>query len=169
VSPHFKTAVIKHSAISSYCKHVRIEKHVSRNLLFRFQRLLCCRFGHTQFRYNSARCGSNGIAEHFPYSPGYQGKQFDEAKQYFSQAVTEAPQSGPAHYNYALALNALGQAEEARKHFIEAANLAPGDKVIWNSPPLSPYGNPESQIKKTIPQQVPGRRGGPGGGGGGYP
>lgn len=99
----------------------------------------------------------------------YQGKQFDEAKQYFSQAVTEAPQSGPAHYNYALALNALGQAEEARKHFIEAANLAPGDKVIWNSPPLSPYGNPESQIKKTIPQQVPGRRGGPGGGGGGYP
>jgi tetratricopeptide (TPR) repeat protein len=99
----------------------------------------------------------------------YQGKQFDEAKQYFSQAMTEAPQSGPAHYNYALALNALGQTEEARKHFIEAANLAPGDKVIWNSPPLSPYGNPESQIKKTIPQQVPGRRSGPGGGGGGYP
>jgi tetratricopeptide (TPR) repeat protein len=99
----------------------------------------------------------------------YQGKQFDEAKRYFSQAMTEAPQSGPAHYNYALALNALGQTEEARKHFIEAANLAPGDKVIWNSPPLSPYGNPESQIKKTIPQQVPGRGGGPGGGGGGYP
>ena len=99
----------------------------------------------------------------------YQGKQFEEAKQYFSQAMTEAPQSGPAHYNYALALNALGQTEEARKHFIEAANLAPGDKVIWDSPPLSPYGNPESQIKKAIPQQIPGRRGGPGGGGGGYP
>jgi tetratricopeptide (TPR) repeat protein len=99
----------------------------------------------------------------------YQGKQFDEAKQYFLQAMTEAPQSGPAHYNYALALNALGHTEEARKHFIEAANLAPGDKVIWDSPPLSPYGNPESQIKKTIPQQIPGRSSGPGGGGGRYP
>jgi tetratricopeptide (TPR) repeat protein len=101
----------------------------------------------------------------------YQRQQFEEAKNYFLQAVTAAPQSGPAHYNYALVLNALGQTEEARKQFIEAANLAPGDKVIWNSPPLSPYGNPESQIKKAIPQQVPGRRGGPGGGGGGggYP
>jgi len=103
----------------------------------------------------------------------YQGKQFDEAKQYFSDAMTAAPQSGPAHYNYALVLNALGQTEDARKHFIEAANLAPGDKVIWNSPPLAPYSNPESQIKKSIPQQVPGRRG-PGAGGGvgggsGYP
>jgi tetratricopeptide (TPR) repeat protein len=101
----------------------------------------------------------------------YQTKQFDEAKQYFLQAVTAAPQSGPAHYNYALVLNALGQTEEARKHFIEAANLAPGDKVIWNSPPLSPYNNPESELKvKTPIPQNPNRRGGPGGvGGGGYP
>jgi len=99
----------------------------------------------------------------------YERKLFDEAKNYFSQAVTEAPQSGPAHYNYALALNALGQTEEARKHFIEAANLAPGDKVIWNSPALSPYGNPESELKVKAPQQVPGRRSGPGGSGGGYP
>jgi len=99
----------------------------------------------------------------------FQGKEFEEAKNYFLQAVTAAPQSGPAHYNYALVLNALGQTEEARKHFIEAANLAPGDKVIWNSPPLAPYSNPESQIKKATPQQIPGRRGGPGGGSGGYP
>ncbi len=101
----------------------------------------------------------------------YQGSQFDEAKQYFAQAVTEAPQSGPAHYNYALALNALGETASARKHFIEAANLAPGDKVIWNSPPLAPYGNPEPTIKSTLPQKIPGRRGSAGGGvgGGGYP
>lgn len=99
----------------------------------------------------------------------YQGRQFEDAKNYFSQAVSAAPDSGQAHYNFALALNALGETAEARRHFIDAANLAPGDKVIWNSPPLSPYGNPESQIKNTIPQQIPGRRGGPGGGGGGYP
>jgi len=74
----------------------------------------------------------------------YQGRQFEEAKAYFSQAVTAAPQSGPAHYNYAIALYALGDSEQARKHFMEAANLAPGDKVIWDSPALHQFGNPES-------------------------
>jgi Tfp pilus assembly protein PilF len=74
----------------------------------------------------------------------YQAKQFEEAKGYFAQAMAAAPQSGQAHYNYALALNALGDAEAARQHFLEAANLAPGDKVIWDSPALSPYGNPSS-------------------------
>lgn len=77
----------------------------------------------------------------------YQAKQFDDAKNYFSQAVAEAPQSGPAHYNYALALNVMGDAEQARQQFMEAANLAPGDKVIWDSPALRPYGNPESPKK----------------------
>jgi Tfp pilus assembly protein PilF len=77
----------------------------------------------------------------------YQAKQFDDAKNYFSQAVVEAPNSGPAHYNYALALNALGDTEQARQQFMEAANLSPGDKVIWDSPALRPFGNPESPKK----------------------
>jgi len=74
----------------------------------------------------------------------YQGRQFEEAKEYFTQAVAAAPQSGPAHYNYALALYALGDSEQARKHFMEAANLAPGDRVIWDSPALHQFGNPDS-------------------------
>ena len=74
----------------------------------------------------------------------YQARQFDDAKNYFSQAVAASPQSGPAHYNYALALNALGDTEQARQQFVEAANLAPGDKVIWDSPALRPFGNPDS-------------------------
>ena len=74
----------------------------------------------------------------------YQARQFDDAKNYFSQAVAAAPQSGQAHYNYALALNALGDTEQARQQFVEAANLAPGDKVIWDSPALRPFGNPDS-------------------------
>ena len=73
----------------------------------------------------------------------YQARQFEEAKTYFSQAMELAPQSGQAHYNYALALNALGDTETARQQFMEAANLAPGDKTIWDSPALSPYGNPQ--------------------------
>jgi Tfp pilus assembly protein PilF len=81
----------------------------------------------------------------------YQEKQFDDAKNYFLQAVAAAPQSGPAHYNYALALQALGDTEQARQQFMEAANMAPGDKVIWDSPALRPYGNPESPKKNKIP------------------
>ena len=80
----------------------------------------------------------------------YQARQFDEAKNYFSQAVEAAPQSGPAHYNYALALNALGDAEQARHQFMEAATYAPGDKVIWDSPALSPYGNVETPNSKQL-------------------
>ena len=91
----------------------------------------------------------------------YQAKQFDDAKNYFSKAVAEAPQSGPAHYNYALTLNVMGDTEQARQQFMEAANLAPGDKVIWDSPALRPYGNPEVPKKKLI---LPGARQGLGGG-----
>jgi tetratricopeptide (TPR) repeat protein len=89
----------------------------------------------------------------------YQAKQFDDAKNYFSQAVTAVPQSGPAHYNYALALYALGDTEQARQQFIEAANLAPGDKVIWDSPALRPYGNVETPKKKIIIPPGGGRQG----------
>lgn len=75
----------------------------------------------------------------------YQAKQFEEAKKYFEQAVSAVPESGQAHYNYALALNALGDAEVARRHFLDAANLAPGDKIIWDSPALAPYGDPDTR------------------------
>jgi Tfp pilus assembly protein PilF len=89
----------------------------------------------------------------------YHAKQFDDAKNYFSQAVAAVPQSGPAHYNYALALHALGDQEQARQQFMEAANLAPGDKVIWDSPALRPYGNPESPQKNKLSLPGQGRPG----------
>lgn len=75
----------------------------------------------------------------------YQAKQFEDARTYFEQAVAAAPQSGQAHYNYALALNALGDSELARQHFLEASDLAPGDKIIWDSPALAPYGDPDTK------------------------
>ena len=75
----------------------------------------------------------------------YQTKQFEDAKKYFEQAVAVVPQSGQAHYNFGLALNALGDAEAARKHFLDAANLAPGDQIIWDSPALAPYGDPDTR------------------------
>ena len=88
----------------------------------------------------------------------YQARQFDEAKSFFSQAVAAAPQSGPAHYNYALALNALGDTEQARQQFVEAANLAPGDKVIWDSPPLRETGLDHNLRQKSYMDPTPGQR-----------
>jgi len=70
--------------------------------------------------------------------------QMAEAKNLFAQVLAAAPDSGQAHYNYALTLNALGQTDQARQEFITAANLAPGDKVIWDSPALRPFGNPQA-------------------------
>jgi Tfp pilus assembly protein PilF len=101
----------------------------------------------------------------------YQGGHYDEAKSAFEKAVTGAPNSGEAHYNLGLVLFTLGETDQARDHFIEAANLAPGNKVIWDSPALRPYGEPDPNIaKKKI--EYKGRGGqkggiGPGGGGGG--
>lgn len=83
----------------------------------------------------------------------FQAGQLAEAKDYFGQLIKAVPDSGQARYNYALTLNALGDTEQARQQFIEAANLAPGDKVIWDSPALRPFGSPQAQ--KGPPKEHP--------------
>jgi tetratricopeptide (TPR) repeat protein len=74
--------------------------------------------------------------------------RYEQAQTYFEQAVSLAPSSAEAHYNLGLSLFARGDTERAREQFIEAANLAPGDKVIWDSPALRPFGSPEGAISK---------------------
>ena len=76
----------------------------------------------------------------------YEQGQHEAASVSFRQAVAEAPESAEAHYNLGLALFALGKTAEARRHFLEAANLAPGHRVIWDSPALRPYGSPEPAL-----------------------
>lgn len=93
-------------------------------------------------------------------SSAYLAGRYGEAKALFSQAVAAAPNSGEAHYDLGLALFKLGETDAAREHFIQAANLAPGNKVIWDSPALSPYSNPDSNIpKKEIDSYNRNRRG----------
>lgn len=87
---------------------------------------------------------ADAIALNAQGAQAFQAGQLAEAKTFFGQAIKAAPDSGQAHYNYALALNALGHTDQARQEFIEAANLAPGDKVIWDSPALRPFGNPNA-------------------------
>ena len=83
----------------------------------------------------------------------YKARQLEDAKGQFELAVAAAPDSAEAHYNLGLAFFALGQGQEARENFIKAANLAPGDKVIWDSPALRPYGSPEPNIVEKKKEQ----------------
>ncbi|TAJ34970.1 MAG: hypothetical protein EPO64_00330 [Nitrospirae bacterium] len=41
------------------------------------------------------------------------------------------------HYNLGMVLYKMGKEGNANPHFMKAADLAPGNEVIWNSPPLS--------------------------------
>ena len=88
----------------------------------------------------------------------YKEQRLEPAKAEFLIAVEEGPKCAEAHYNLGLALTYLGEKEEARKHFIDAANLAPGHQVIWDSPALRPYGDPQKEKKKkeTASEQAPG-------------
>jgi Tfp pilus assembly protein PilF len=97
--------------------------------------------------------------------------RWEAARQQFQSAVQQQTELAEAHYNLALSMDRMGDQAGAKKHYIEAANLAPGHKVIWNSPPLRRYGNvPDAPVKATSAPVLPGFGGGasPGGGGVGY-
>lgn len=66
----------------------------------------------------------------------FASRDWGGAEQAFRQTITADPTLAEAHYNLALTLERAGNQAEAKKHYIEAANLAPGHKVIWDSPPL---------------------------------
>jgi Tfp pilus assembly protein PilF len=66
----------------------------------------------------------------------FAAKQWELAKAQYETAIKVQASLAEAHYNLALALEMLKDQAGARKHYIEAANLAPGHKVIWDSPPL---------------------------------
>ena len=95
--------------------------------------------------------------------------RWEGARQQFQAAIQEQPDLAEAHYNLAVALDHMGNQEGAKSHFITAANLAPGHKVIWNSPPLRRYGNvPDKPIDAAATPVLPGV-GGLGGASGGGP
>lgn len=54
----------------------------------------------------------------------------------FQQAVAAQPELAEAHYNLAVSLDHDGETAEAKKHYIQAANLAPGNKIMWDAPPF---------------------------------
>lgn len=92
--------------------------------------------------------------------------RWEGARQQFQAAVLAQPDLAEAHYNLALAMDHMGDRDGAKPHFIKAANLAPGHKVIWNSPPLRRYGNvPDKPVEATTAPAIPNLGVGRGGGG----
>lgn len=79
----------------------------------------------------------------------YQQGQWESARQHFEAVITASPELAEAHYNLGMVLYRLGALSEGDAHFIKAANLAPGDKVIWDSPPLKNVNVPDKGA--TIP------------------
>lgn len=78
----------------------------------------------------------------------FASSQWEAAGTQYEAAIKVQPTLAEAHYNLALVLEKLGKKDEARKHYIEAADLAPGHKVIWNAPPLRKHAVPDSPYKK---------------------
>ena len=95
--------------------------------------------------------------------------RWGQARAQYEEAVKVQPSLAEAHYNLALTLDRLGDREHAKPHYMEAANLAPGHAVIWNSPVLRRYG--DVKVRKNVGSSTPvlPGLGGIGGGGGGAP
>lgn len=71
------------------------------------------------------------------------------ARQIYLDTIQADPTLAEAHYNLALVLDKLGDKADARKHYVAAANLAPGNKVIWDAPPLRKYDSELGLSKKS--------------------
>jgi Flp pilus assembly protein TadD len=89
----------------------------------------------------------------------FQAKDWAGARQAYQAAVGVQPDLAEAHYNLAVAFDRMGNKEEAKKHYVAAANLAPGHKVIWDSPPFRDSGGLNYNIRqKSYMDPTPGTR-----------
>ena len=66
----------------------------------------------------------------------FAAQKWAEAEQVYRQTIVAEPTLAEAHYNLATTLYRTGNKVEAKKHYMEAANLAPGNKIIWDAPPF---------------------------------
>jgi tetratricopeptide (TPR) repeat protein len=76
----------------------------------------------------------------------YEQSQWESAKQHFEAAISMSPDLAEAHYNLGMTLYRLKAMQEGDTHFIKAANLAPGNKVIWDSPSLRGVKVPDREV-----------------------
>ncbi len=86
----------------------------------------------------------------------FAGDQWDEARKHYEHVIQVQPKLAEAHYNLALTLDQLGKQPEADDHYTQAANLAPGHAVIWNSRKFRRYGDVTVQKKGGSTPALPG-------------
>ncbi|MDI3461342.1 MAG: hypothetical protein OJF50_000163 [Nitrospira sp.] len=96
----------------------------------------------------SAPAGTNVVASRHNDEgiQAYQQQQWESAKQHFDAAIAASPQFAEAHYNLGMVLYRLNAMQEGDAQFINAANLAPGNKIIWDAPPLRGVTVPEKEV-----------------------
>jgi Tfp pilus assembly protein PilF len=66
----------------------------------------------------------------------FEAGQWEQARAQYELALNADPTMAEAHYDLALALDRLGRNNEAMAHYRKAADLAPGNRAIWNAPPF---------------------------------
>lgn len=93
-------------------------------------------------------------------------RRWEEARQQYEAATKAQPDSAEGHYNLGLTLQYLRELEKMKTHFIEAANLAPGHKKIWDSPALRRYGDVPDKKQEATSAPAGGGLGSVFGGGG---
>ena len=82
--------------------------------------------------------------------------QWTAAIKKYKEAIQAQPSLAEAHYNLALTLDQQGRFSESRPHYRKAADLAPGNKVIWNAPPFRQYRTVEPDIQESGPAEPSG-------------
>ena len=80
----------------------------------------------------------------------FAAQDWSGAKDTYAAIIRTDPSLAEAHYNLALTLDRLGDKAEARKHYVQAANLAPGNKIIWNAPPLRKFDRDQELSRKSF-------------------
>lgn len=80
----------------------------------------------------------------------FAARQWESAKAQYEAAIQAQPSLAEAHYNLAVVLDIMRDEAAARKHYIEAANLAPGHQIIWDAPPLRRHGDVEAHSKSDM-------------------
>ncbi|HEX5549911.1 MAG TPA: tetratricopeptide repeat protein [Nitrospira sp.] len=83
--------------------------------------------------------GSPGRADNDDGVSHYKQGHWDVASDWFKKAVKADPNLAEAHYNLALSLDKMGKHEDATASFKKAAELAPTNPAIKDSPILKKH------------------------------
>lgn len=86
-----------------------------------------------------AAVGSPGQADNDEGVSQYKQGHMDVATGWFQKAVKADPKLAEAHYNLGLSLDKMGKHEEATAAFKQAAELAPANPTIKDSPILKKH------------------------------